>query len=61
VTSNLRKKGNVIDRSVLGRFGYLLVCQNMELLSKNPNLLLAASKIESTEDIIKTIQKGVKA
>jgi len=33
----------------------------MELLSKNPNLLLAASKIESTEDIIKTIQKGAKA
>ena len=60
MVSNLRKRGNVIDRSVLGRFGYLLVCQNLELLSKNPNLLLAASKIESTEDIIKTIEKGVR-
>jgi len=37
-----------------------LVCQKLELLSKNPDLLLAASNIESTEDVMKTIEKGVK-
>lgn len=60
IASDLKKKGYVIDRSVVGRFGTLLVCQNMELLSKNPDLLLAASKIESSEESILTIEKGVK-
>jgi len=45
---------------VIGRFGYLLVCQNLELLAKYPDLLLASGKIESSEDLILTIEKGVK-
>jgi len=60
VASELKGKGYDIDKSVLGRFGYLLVCQNMELLAKNPDLLLAASKPESSEDLMITILNGVK-
>jgi len=50
----------MIDKSVLGRFGFLFVSQHMELLTKNPDLLLAASKAESSEDLMCTIEKGVK-
>lgn len=45
---------------MLGRFGYLLVSRNMSLLAKNPDLLLAASKPESTEELIQMIEKEIK-
>ena len=59
VASELRSKGYNIDKSVLSRFGILLVSRNMTLLSKNPDLLLAASKIESSEETILKIEKEV--
>ena len=58
--TSLEKEGYKIDKSVLARFGYLLVCQNMELLSKNPDLLLAAAKRQSSEMMILKIEKGSK-
>jgi len=55
---NLKAKGHSVDKSVLGRFGDLLVCQNLGLLTKHPDLLLAASKIESSEKMILRIENG---
>ena len=56
----LRGKGYKIEKASLGRFGYLLVCKNMELLAKHPDLLLAAGKIEASGDFLSTIEKGIK-
>ena len=56
----MKSKGYSLDKTVLGRFGYLLVCNDLELLSKNPNLLLASLTIEASEEKILEIQKGVK-
>lgn len=47
VVKELRDKGYKIDRSVIGRFGYLLVMHDPELLAKYPTLLLAASTAKS--------------
>lgn len=47
VIQKLRNKGYKIDRSVIGRFGYLLVNQDPELLAKYPELLLAAATANS--------------
>ena len=60
IISELKKQGYSIDKSVLGRFGILLVCQNLELLSKNPDLLLASQKIEASEKMLLSIEKRVK-
>lgn len=56
----LKNKGHSVGKSVLGRFGYLLVCQNPELLTKYPDLFLASSKIESSGDMILKIEKEIK-
>jgi len=44
----------------VGRFGYLLICENLHLLAKYPDLLLSSSKIESSEEMILKIEKGIK-
>jgi len=60
VISELKKQGYSIDKSVLSRFGDLLVCQNLELLAKNPDLLLASQKIEASEKMLLSIEKRIK-
>lgn len=57
MVSDLKSKGYNIEKSVLGRFGYLLVCRNLQLLSKNPDLLLAASKQNASDEMLSTIEK----
>lgn len=47
VVRELRSKGYRINKSVMGRFGFLLVNQDTELLKKYPELLLAAATAES--------------
>jgi len=49
-----------LDKSVLGRFAYLLVCKNQNLLEKNTDLLLAASKSNSSKELLSTILKEMK-
>jgi len=53
VVKELKSKGYKIDRSVLGRFGLLLVNQDTELLAKYPDLLLAAANAQSAAKSIK--------
>lgn len=53
VIKELKSKGYKIDRSVLGRFGLLLVNQDTELLGKYPDLLLAAATAQSAATSIK--------
>lgn len=53
VVKELKSKGYKIDRSVIGRFGFLLVNQDTELLLKYPDLLLAAATAESSTSLIK--------
>lgn len=60
VVSDLIAKGYDVDKSVIGRFGYLLICQNLELLAKNPELLLAASKSVASEELLVNIAKEMK-
>lgn len=60
IISELKKQGYSIDKSVLGRFGNLLVCQNLQLLAKNPDLLLASQKIEASEKVLLSIEKELK-
>jgi len=38
----------------------LLVCKNLYLLTENPDLLLAASKSEASEELLTTIGKEMK-
>jgi len=60
VVSDLIGKGYDVDKSVIGRFGYILVCQNLGLLAKNPELLLAASKSVASEELLVSIAKEMK-
>jgi len=60
VISELKAKGYNIDKSVLGRFAYLLVCEHLELLAKNPNLLLSASKIDSSSELLSSFARDLK-
>ena len=60
VVSDLIGKGYDVDKSVIGRFGYILVCQNLELLGKNPQLLLAASKSIAAGELLIKIERGIK-
>lgn len=53
VVKELKSKGYKIDRSVIGRFGFLLVKQDPELLKKYPDLLLGAATAQSATSIIK--------
>lgn len=53
VVKELKSKGYKIDRSVIGRFGMLLVNQDTELLVKYPDLLLAAANAQSATTSIK--------
>ena len=48
----LKAKGHSIDKSVLARFALLYVTKNLKLLETNPDLLIAASKAESTEELM---------
>lgn len=60
IVSDLKSKGYNVEKSVLGRFGYLLVCKNLYLLTENPDLLLAASKSEASEELLVAIEKEMK-
>lgn len=53
IVKELKSKGYKIDRSVIGRFGFLLVNQDTELLLKYPDLLLAAATAESSTSVMK--------
>jgi len=53
VIEELRGQGYKVERSVLGRFGFLLVCLHPELLAKHPELLLSASTAKSATCLIK--------
>jgi len=57
VVTNLRAKGYKIDRSVIGRFGLLLVNQDPGLLEKYPDLLLAAATADSSTKAIEPEEK----
>ena len=57
--TDLKAKGYSIDKSVLARFALLYVTQNISLLSSNTSLLIAASKPESTEELILIAEKEV--
>lgn len=52
IVAELKAKGYDIDKSVIGRFGFLFVCKNFDILGENLDLLLAASKIESSDKIM---------
>ena len=58
VVQELKSKGYKIDRSVIGRFGFLLVNQDTELLAKYPDLLLAAATAQSATTLIKQEPKS---
>jgi len=60
VVAELKTKGYDIDKSVIGRFGYLLACKNFDILGEHLDLLLAASKTEASEDLLTVIAKEVK-
>lgn len=60
IMSQLKKRGYKVDRSTLGRFGYLLVCKNPQLLTKNPDLLLASSRRSSSEEMLASIAREMK-
>lgn len=60
VVAELKAKGYDIDKSVIGRFGYLLATKNFDILGENLDLLLAASKTQACEDLIVSFAKGVK-
>lgn len=55
----LKSKGHSIDKSVLARFALLYVAQNIKLLSTKTDLLVAASKAESTEDLMSYAAKRI--
>jgi len=46
-----------MEKSVIGRFGYLLVLKNLDLLTKNTDLLLAASKPDASQELLSIIEK----
>lgn len=56
--AELKAKGYDIDKSVIGRFGFLLVCKNFDILGENLDLLLAASKTQASEDLLAVFSKG---
>ena len=56
---NLKAKGYSIDKSVLARFGLLYITGNIKLLSTNSDLLVAASKAESTEELMAYAEKRI--
>ncbi len=60
VVAELKAKGYDIDKSVIGRFGYLLTCKNFNILGEHLDLLLAASKAEPSEDLLAVLAKEVK-
>jgi len=59
LVAELKAKGYDIDKSVLGRFGYLYLAKHLELLAKNPDILLAASKSDASKDLIISIEKDL--
>ena len=60
VVAELKTKGYDIDKSVIGRFAFLFVCKNFDILGVHLDLLLAASKIEASEDLLTLFTKKVK-
>jgi len=56
VPIELKTKGYSIDKSVIARFGILYICKNFEVLQKNPEILIAASKCKSSEDLLLSLQ-----
>jgi len=56
---NLKTKGYSIDKSVLARFALLYISANIKLLSTNPDMLIAASKAESTEELMLYAEKRI--
>ena len=60
VVAELKTKGYDIDKSVIGRFGFLLTCKNFDILGEHLDLLLAASKTQASEDLLTVFAKGVK-
>lgn len=59
IIKNLRTKGYSIDKSVLARFAFLYVTQNIKLLSTKHDLLIAASKADSTEELMLYAEKRI--
>ncbi len=57
--THLKAKGYSIDKSVLARFALLYIVRNIKLLSTNPDLLIAASKAESTEELMTYAEKRI--
>ncbi len=57
--THLKAKGHSIDKSVLARFGMLYITANIKLLTTNRDLLVAASKAESTEELMIQAEKGI--
>ena len=47
-----------MSKGVLSRFGYLVTQKYPNLLEQNPDLLLAASQVDSSEKMILKIEKG---
>ena len=60
VVAELKTKGYDIDKSVIGRFGFLLTCKNFDILGEHLDLLLAASKIAASEDLLTIFAKEAK-
>ena len=59
IIKDLKAKGYSIDKSVLARFAVLYIVQNPKLLSTKPDLLIAASKAEATEELMLIAEKEI--
>ncbi len=55
--ADLKSRGYSIDKSVIARFGLAYVCNNLSVMGNNPEMLLAASKAESTHGYLVVAQK----
>ena len=58
--AELKTKGYDIDKSVIGRFGFLFVCKNFDILGENLDLLLAASKTQASDELLAEFAKDGK-
>lgn len=59
VCKNLRAKGHSICKSDIVRFGLLYVIQNLKLFEANPDLLIASSRAESTENLLLMTERRI--
>ena len=60
IIKDCKSKGHSIDRSVLARFGLLYLAQNLNLLVSKTDLLLAASKAVSTQELFLNAEERIK-